>query len=120
MSNTATVQGTIVKVGEVQSIGENNFKKREVVVNTGGQYPQEIKVELVKDKAENFDLGVGASTTFDCNLRGRRFKGNDGTDKFFVSIEAWRWTSAAVNTPVSSSEPVSATPQGDDSQDLPF
>ena len=43
------VQGTIYKVGEVQKISEK-FQKREVVIRTGGDYPQLIGCQLTQDK----------------------------------------------------------------------
>ena len=31
---------------------KSGFKKREFVVNTGGEYPQSIKMEVVKDNID--------------------------------------------------------------------
>jgi hypothetical protein len=98
MSNTIT--GKLKVKFDTQTF-ESGFQKREFVVTTAEQYPQDIKLELVKDKCSVLDsLQVGQELTVDFNLRGNEYNG-----KYYVSLQAWK---------VSSSAP----PEGEN--DLPF
>lgn len=80
------ISGTIERIFEVQTLGTNGFQKREFVVNTGGQYPQKIKLELVKDKCSLLDkFNEGDAVTVGFNLRGVEVN-----DKFWNSLVAWK------------------------------
>ena len=46
------LQGSIKLIGETKSFGANGFRKREIVVTTEEQYPQDLLVELIKDKCD--------------------------------------------------------------------
>ena len=47
------ISGKIKLIGETKEFGTNGFRKRELVVTTQEQYPQNILVEFVQDKCEN-------------------------------------------------------------------
>ena len=88
----------------------SGFKKREFVINTGGDYPQAIKVEAHKDNITKLDsINVGDSITCSININGRLWEGN-----YYNNIVAWK-----INTGVSSSQnkPVAAHVED---EDLPF
>ena len=54
------ITGKIKVLKETQSIGDNGFRKREVVITTEKQYPQHILVEFIQDKCdllESFVVG---------------------------------------------------------------
>lgn len=105
------VKGNIKLIKETQTF-ESGFSKREFVVTTQEQYPQDIKMEFVKDKCsildnykENDLVEVGI------NLRGNEYEG-----KYYVNIQAWRIDKLVTeNTPIPES-----ISQGDSSDDLPF
>ncbi len=64
---------------------KSGFKKREFVVNTGGEYPQSIKMEVVKDNIDKLDtLPVGTDVTCKIDIRGRLYEGN-----YYNNILAW-------------------------------
>ena len=42
------INGTLEAIFDTKEF-KSGFKKREFVVNTGGDYPQSIKMEVVKD-----------------------------------------------------------------------
>ena len=46
------VQGKIKQIGDVQTFGNNGFRKREVVITTEEQYPQHLMIEFVQDKTD--------------------------------------------------------------------
>ena len=63
----------------------SGFRKREFVINTGGEYPQAIKMEVVKDNIEKLDvIKVGTEVTCKIDIRGRLYEGN-----YYNNILAW-------------------------------
>ena len=116
------VQGKVKMIGETQSFGDKGFRKREVVVTTNEQYPQEIMLEFVQDKCDllnNFQ--VGQDVKISVNLRGRSWVNPQGETKYFNSIQGWRIEGAqsSVPSPEQSSEAASSLNEQED-QDLPF
>lgn len=87
----------------------SGFRKREFVVNTGGEYPQAIKMEVVKDNIEKLDaIPVGADITCKIDIRGRLYEGN-----YYNNILAW-----AVNVGAATKSEPKETAKADDG--LPF
>ena len=85
------VQGKIKLIGDVQTFGNNGFRKREVVVTTEEQYPQPIMVEFVQDKTDLLNnFNVGQNVKISINLRGREWVNPQGETKYFNSIQGWR------------------------------
>jgi hypothetical protein len=65
----------------------SGFRKKEFVLNTGGDYPQTIKMEVVKDNIEKLEaLPVGAELTCKIDIRGRLYEGN-----YYNNILVWRF-----------------------------
>ncbi len=85
------VQGTIYKVGEVQQISDK-FRKREIVIRTGGEYPQLIGCQVTQDKCEMADqINIGDNVNASINLRGREWTNpKDGSVRYINTIEIWR------------------------------
>lgn len=117
------LQGVVHRVGEVQTVGTSNFKKREVVIKTSGEYPQHIPLEIVQDKADKFNGKVGQSITAKIELRGREWTNPQGEIKCFVSVNCWSWdlegSTQEVPTAKAPQAPVMVAQEEDDS-DLPF
>ena len=77
--------GTIKEIRETQEF-DSGFKKREFVVTTNEEYPQDIKMEFFRDKCEILEkYKVGDSVTVWFNLGGREWDG-----KYYVNVNAWR------------------------------
>ena len=93
------LKGKVKAIFDKQTF-ESGFEKREIVITTEEQYPQDIKVEFLKDKCSILDnYKVGDSVTVGINLRGNEYKGN-----YYVSIVGWRISKAEESTePVGSS-----------------
>jgi hypothetical protein len=84
------VIGKIYKVGEVQELGSNGFRKRELVVETTEEYPQKICIDFVQDNTSLIDsYKEGDNVNVAINLRGKEWI-KDGVTKFFNSIQGWR------------------------------
>lgn len=104
------VKGKIKIVYETQTF-ESGFQKREFVVTTQEQYPQDIKLELYKDKCSLLeDYPVGSDVVVKFNLRGSEYQ-----DKYYVNLNAW----SISGTQSAQSNEDHATIE-DGSDDLPF
>ena len=85
------VQGKIKMIDETKTFGTNGFRKREMVITTEEQYPQQIMIEFVQDKTDllnNFSEGQNVKVSI--NLRGREWTNPQGEVKYFNSIQGWR------------------------------
>ncbi len=82
-------KGEVVFVTPTTSVSDK-FKKREVTLKSQDEYPQYVTFQLTQDKcdlANNLKTGEVVEVSY--NLRGRRWEAQDGTIKYFNSIEAW-------------------------------
>jgi len=85
------VIGIIKLVGDVQSVGSNSFRKRELVVTTAEDYPQMLMLEFTQDKVDLLNsVAVGDSVKVGINLRGREWINKEGEAKYFNSLQGWK------------------------------
>jgi hypothetical protein len=85
------ISGIIKVLGDIQTFGDNGFRKREVVVTTQEQYPQHLLIEFIQDRCELLDsFNVGEKVKISINLRGREWENPQGDIKYFNSIHGWR------------------------------
>ena len=49
------VTGKIKVINEEQSFGAGGFRKRETVITTSEQYPQDLQIEFIQDKCDLLD-----------------------------------------------------------------
>lgn len=85
------LQGKIKLVKETQTFGNKGFRKREMVITTEEQYPQDIQIEFVQDKCDLLNsYAVGQNVKIGINIRGREWTNPQGEVKYFNSITGWR------------------------------
>jgi len=90
MSAGTTIAGVIHKIMPVHEINDS-FTKRDVVVNTGGDYPQLISIQFVQDQVFLFnDILEGANVVIDVNIRGREWTSPQGEVKYFNTLQGWK------------------------------
>ncbi len=78
--------GKIHLIGQTETVGNNGFTKRQIVVETSEQYPQKVVIDFVKDKCSILDsYKVGQEVTVDVNVRGSEYNG-----KFYVNLQGWK------------------------------
>ena len=80
------IEGTIKVIMDTQTYG-SGFTKREFVITVADdKYPQDIKLELVKDKVSLVDrLRPGQTVVAKFNLRG-----NENNGKYYNSLVCWK------------------------------
>ena len=115
--------GTVKKVMDLMTF-DSGFTKREFVITTQDQYPQDVKFETVRDKTSICDkIKEGQEITVHFDIRGNEYK-----DRFYVNLNAWRIQSGEPPSGGGSSAPQDAAPLDtdlpesatDDDEDYPF
>ena len=85
------ITGKIKVINDTKEYGSNGFRKRELVITTEEQYPQDLLIEFIQDKCDILNsYKVGESVKVDINLRGREWQSPQGETKYFNSIQGWR------------------------------
>lgn len=111
------VTGKIKLINQEQTFGSNGFRKRECVITTSEQYPQDIQIEFVQDKCDLLNnFNVGDTVDVSINLRGREWINPQGEAKYFNTIQGWRIESSDVK-PEATMEQQGSNNEPDD---LPF
>ena len=124
------LQGTVKKVGETQTFA-SGFQKREMILLTNDQYPQNISIEFLSDKIDLLNnVSEGEGVKVGININGRLWTNPQGEEKCFNSIIGWRIekvsgenTNTEAPKPNTFEKPAPITndnPFGDEQDDLPF
>ena len=109
------VAGRIKLIMDTQTF-DSGFQKREFVVTTKEQYPQDIKLECIKDRVELLDtVSPGEEVKVSFNLRGNEYNG-----RYYVNLQAWKIDKEGADdlTVNDINQEFQAT--GDAEDDLPF
>jgi hypothetical protein len=82
---------TIKSIDELKTF-DSGFSCVDFVVTTNEEYPQVLKLQANKEKAENLIKynKVGDSVDISFNLRGRECVNKEGKTVVFNTIEAWK------------------------------
>jgi len=103
------LKGEIIRIYDTKQVSDK-FAKREFVLETAEQYPQQILIQATNERCGILDkLTIGQEVTASINLRGRKWTDKDGNDKYFNTIEAWK---------INFGEATAPTPKP--TNDLPF
>jgi single-strand DNA-binding protein len=118
------ITGIIKRISQTVEVSAQ-FKKREVVITTAEQYPQQISIECHQDKVGLLDgLSEGQEVTIGINIRGREWTSPQGEVKFFNTIVGWKVDKASqAPAPSQPAAPRAApvlAPLADGEDDLPF
>lgn len=123
------IEGSVKVILETQTFN-SGFQKREFVITTKEQYPQDVKFELIKDKIDLISpYKEGDLLKVHFNVRGNEYNG-----KYFVNLQAWRLEQlgGASSQPAATNDPFADAPDpqpdsnegssgGDSAEDdLPF
>ena len=116
------IEGVVKVIMDTQTF-DSGFSKREFVITTKEQYPQDIKLEAVKDKTAMLDsLSEGDDVEVSFNVRGNEYNG-----RYFINLQAWKikgGESAGNSSPAaedtSGLPPSDLEPMAEGEDDLPF
>jgi hypothetical protein len=85
MSESKELTGKVHHIGELQTFA-SGFSKREIVIETEGDFSQMIPLEFHKEKTKMIDgLAVGQKATVSYNMRGREYNG-----RYFLNLVGWK------------------------------
>ncbi|MFK8281668.1 DUF3127 domain-containing protein [Capnocytophaga cynodegmi] len=85
------IQGRVKFIGKTEFVGQNGFQKRDLVITTEEQYPQDIIIQFTQGKCSLLDnLNVGQKVNVHFNLRGREWISPQGEIKYFNTVEGWK------------------------------
>lgn len=120
------IEGKIKMIDSIKEVGSSNFKKRDLVITTLEQYPQDILIQFVQDKCEVLDkFKVGENVVISINLRGREWINPEGKAVYFNTIQGWMikhdaLTTAPETAPVAEFAPAPKQVAAEVEDDLPF
>ena len=103
------IQGRIKKVFATETVGQNGFEKRDLVITTEEQYPQTIIIQFTQQRCDLLNnLQVGQNVKVYINIRGREWTNPQGETKYFNTIEGWK-IEVIQTTNVANQQPVAQT-----------
>ncbi len=113
--------GKFILINETKEYGSNGFRKREAVIKTNSQYPQEIIFEFIQDKCDLLDkFKVGDNVEISYNLNGRSWVNPQGETKYFNSIQGWRIEKSDVTAEAMAETHAAPVASSNVPNDLPF
>jgi len=85
------ITGEIIVVKELELFGENEFKKRSVVLSTDEQYPQKLIIDFLQSKAELVNnINVGDNMTISVNIKGSSWTNKMGELRYSTNLIGWK------------------------------
>jgi hypothetical protein len=85
------ISGSIRKIYKTQSVGNNGFQKRELIIVTNEQYPQILLIEFVQDKCDLLNrFSIDDEVEISINLRGREWQNAAGEVRYFNTFQGWK------------------------------
>jgi hypothetical protein len=86
MASMYELEGTVKLVLETQTFASGFTKRDFVVTTTDDKYPQDIRLECVKEKIALLeDIQEGSRVKVNFDLRGNEYNG-----RYFVNLQAWK------------------------------
>ncbi len=94
------LEGELIFVRNVEQVNDK-FSKREFIIKTDEQYPQEISIQLTNSKCDLIDkFPVGKIIKVHFNMRGKGYVNAAGEKRRFNAIDAWKIEFSSLNSGV--------------------
>ena len=85
------IQGRIKQIFAPESVGANGFQKRDLVITTEEQYPNDIIIQFTQSNCALLDnLQIGQMVKIHFNLQGREWISQQGDIKYFNTVVGWK------------------------------
>ena len=85
------IQGRIKTIFATETVEQNGFQKRDLVISTDGQYSQDIIIQFQQGKCVLLDnLKIGQIVKIHFNLQGREWTSPQGEVKYFNTVVGWK------------------------------
>lgn len=85
------IQGRIKVIFAPETVGQNGFQKRDLVITTEEQYPNDIIIQFTQSKCALLDtLRVGQRVKVHFYLQGREWTSPQGEVKYFNTVLGWK------------------------------
>ena len=85
------IQGRIKTIFATETVGQNGFQKRDLVITTDGQYPQDIIIQFKQGNCAVLDrFQVGQIVKIHFNLQGYEWTSPQGEVKYFNTVVGWK------------------------------
>lgn len=85
------IQGRIKTIFATETVGQNGFQKRDLVITTEEQYPNDIIIQFTQSKCALLDtLQVGQKVKVHFYLQGREWTSPQGEVKYFNTVVGWK------------------------------
>ena len=85
------IQGRIKTIFATETVGQNGFQKRDLVITTEEQYPNDIIIQFTHSKCALLDtLQVGQKVKVHFYLQGREWTSPQGEVKYFNTVLGWK------------------------------
>jgi len=85
------IQGRIKTIFATETVGQNGFQKRDLVITTDGQYPQDIIIQFQQGNCTLLDnLQIGQIVKIYFNFQGREWTNPQGEVKYFNTVVGWK------------------------------
>lgn len=101
--NELKITGLVSQVLPLES-GEskagNAWKKQTFILETSGEYPRKVPIQLWGEAVDKHPVEVGQSITASINIEGREFNG-----RWYVDVRAWNIVAAEGEEPVQQAKP---------------
>ena len=85
MSDDLKIKGKIISIGDREQ-KTDKFTVRQFIIQTGGQYPQPVQLQITNDRCDVLDaFKVGQEVTVHFDIRGNEWNG-----KIINNLNAWK------------------------------
>jgi hypothetical protein len=115
------ISGVVINLLPLQSgQGKNGtWKKQEFILETPGQYPKKVCMNLWGDKVDEIKIAVGDKITASINIESREYNG-----RWYTDVRAWKVQKESGGARGGSDAPPPAednfAPDNSGTDDLPF
>ena len=116
---TVKIEGLVYKIGQVERKSDK-FSVQKIVLETieeNQTYAQLLEIQFVNDRADSLEyINLGDKVLVTLSLRGREWKAQDGTVRYFNTLngEAIQKRETSRPTPTSAPTPDSTDPFSDE------